>query len=406
MAEKEEKNGKRMEKYDLLKRLFFCVVLSVGLSGCGAAEDRALGNTDSMGQGQTEAFAELSTEQSEMYQQMTLYLQEGFRTHGVDGEYQAYFGQAECGGSNPDKCICNILLEGEGKLWGEIISCTYDEETGWYTFNGQDEPVLCGDDTYALYEDSDFAAELRENPVYRCLISAGTDLAYPVRYTSEGGPIEHEKLIEMPYSDAMAGLSYGVWPMLYTYQDDRLDTYITISYPQVFMGNEHKDTEAAVNSLIKEAFFYGYNEDSFNPRAAMYVDIDRSFIITRRDEEYLSMRIYEYNDYRGAVHPNEWETGITIDMRTGEALKLSDITGKDCSILSLLDSGAFECIWLWENDDGWIDEFRENTEQREASLSDFDSYFYLTEKGLGLITSMGRYYTNIEADFEELGLGE
>lgn len=37
-------------------------------------------------------------------------------------------------------------------------------------------------------------------------------------------------------------------------------------------------------------------------------------------------------------------------------------------------------------------------------LSAYDSYYYLTDTGLGLITFEGRYYTNLEAEFEDLGV--
>lgn len=61
------------------------------------------------------------------------------------------------------------------------------------------------------------------------------------------------------------------------------------------------------------------------PDEQIYTDIDRYYKITREDDRYLSMRIYEYNSPRRANHPNEWETGLTLDLRTGERVYLKDV---------------------------------------------------------------------------------
>ncbi len=130
-------------------------------------------------------------------------------------------------------------------------------------------------------------------------------------------------------------------------------------------------------------------------------------MITREDEQYLSMRIYEYNSSRLANHPNEWETGITFDMRTGEAVRLENVLGNDeteeLTLKELLDRGNFRCLWSWiPEDEDWIEKLKE--EKGDDLLSDYESDFYLTDTGLGLITSLYRYYTCLEADYEDLGI--
>ena len=57
-------------------------------------------------------------------------------------------------------------------------------------------------------------------------------------------------------------------------------------------------------------------------------------------------------------------------------------------------------MWFWENDTGeyWLSHFYRR--------SSWDSYFYLTDDALGLITEESRYYTLIEADFEDLGISD
>ncbi len=111
--------------------------------------------------------------------------------------------------------------------------------------------------------------------------------------------------------------------MLYTYYDDRMEVSITIEYLQI--SSDDSEFATVANENLKKAFFYGYASDDAEqllPQKKMYSEICRRYTITREDERYLSLRIYENNYFRGANHPNEWETGITIDMQMGEVLGL------------------------------------------------------------------------------------
>ena len=352
-------------------------------------------------------FAGLSPEQIDAYQQLTLYIQEGFRTYGIEGTYQAYFGEIE----GEDRKYVEILLEGEGELWREIISYTYDAQSGWYSFKGQSEGIFSKGSFWALREDASFVEEIRKNYVYQTQIAKNLDIAVPIHYDSENGPIEHDEWQIVPDSEWAGGY---VKPYLYTYYDDRMDIYITIEYPQVWLKDG--ELEERINAALRDAFFYTYGteEKEWNPGGEAYTEINRNYVITRADETYFSMRIYEYNSFRAANHPNEWETGITINMQTGEVLQLRDVIGDDWTPLSLLDTGAFQCLWVWkdgnENDEEssewWLQSVREQWENndRYGSLDALDSDFYLTQDGLGLITFVSRYYNPIEAKFEDLGV--
>lgn len=100
-------------------------------------------------------------------------------------------------------------------------------------------------------------------------------------------------------------------------------------------------------------------------------------------------------------------------MQTGEVLQLRDVIGDDRTLVSLLDTGAFECLWFWkdgnesdeESGEWWLQDVREQWENYDSdSLDKMDSNFYLTQDCLGLITSVSRYYTPIEAKFADLGV--
>ena len=367
--------------------LILCIFCGLSIVGCGDEENGAF------------AAPELSAEETDAYEQMSLYIQEGFRIYGIEDAYQAYFGAVE---REEEKFFCDILLEGEDELWRECISYTVDEENAWYTFQGQDERIFSGDSFWMLDEDDSFVADLRENYRYKVRIAVGTDLPAAVHYDSGSGPIEKRIWKEVPYRTVNTGYGYSVHPVIYLYQDERLDINITIEYPEISLSDEA--LEEKVNEALREAFFYGYySEDRLYPEESVYTYIGRSYLVTREDEGYFSVCIYEGNYTRGTVHPNEWESGVTIDMKTGEVLHLEDVIGEGRSVKSLLESGAFESLISWEGEQtqDWID--RLDLEEDEPP-SEYDSYFYLTEDGLGIITFQNRYYNCLEAKFEDLGV--
>jgi hypothetical protein len=438
-------------------RAVFCAFLCMVFAGCGdageAARERAGENlAESLGAELTETVSEEAIskrtvskatisegsisealkradalEFSELpgaYQQMALYIQEGFRRYQVEGSYRAYFSAIEnenrslwvdgkyCSSSeNTERrhSTCDILLERGGVWWNENLAFEYDEEADWYIFASQYEPVLSQDTFYAAEEDSSHVADILGNYVYEIEIARDAYMAVPIRYTSENGPVEKDERIYYPWTfqEEEKEHNYFVAPMIYSYRDERVDTDITIYYPQLKLYDEGNDIEEIVNRKLREAFFYGYGYEEGSvlvPDEQIYTDIDRYYKITREDDRYLSMRIYEYNSPRRANHPNEWETGLTLDLRTGERVYLKDVLGEDFTPEMLFGSGAFRELWGWEGDaEGeWFERLKEGVES--IDLSAYDSYYYLTDTGLGLITFEGRYYTNLEAEFEDLGV--
>lgn len=392
-------------------KIFSAFCLCALAAGCGYAGQMKTPDTG----GKAGAGTELSFEQADAYRQMALYIQEGFRTYDVEGTYQAYFGKIW---SYNNSCSCDILLEGENEWWEEGIYGSYDAESGWYTFQADYEPILLENagELDRLNKDSDFATKMRENYVYSTQISKDQNIASDIHYHSGNGPVERDFRKEVPATERYPG-TYS-WPYLYSYYDDRMDLYITIEYPQIDLDD--KTLEKQINEELRKAFFYSYDYDEegslLNPREEMYGEITRNYVITRQDETYFSLRIYEYNDFRAANHPNEFETGITINMKTGEVLGLQDVIGENWTPLLLLETGAFHCLLEeGENDeeagseslmqimqDQW--ERYERYATLEELHRDMKSCFYVTPDGLGLITNVIHMSVPMEATFEELGV--
>ena len=425
-------------------RLVLCVFLCMVFSGCGDVGEEAIERAgedlaESLGAGLTETVSEETLPEAlekvdtsefsqlpEAYQQMALYILEGFRKYQVEESYRAYFSPIEnndgslwvdgkyCGSSENIQgrySSCDILLESEDVWWSENLAFEYDAEADWYVFASQYEPVFSKDTFYAERDGSSDVEDILGSYVYEIGISRDADMAAPIRYTSENGPVEQDERIYYPWTFGDEGKEhdYFVAPMIYSYRDERLDTDITIYYPQINLYGERDDIEEIINGKLREAFFYDYGMEEGGmlvPGEQLYTDIDRYYKITREDDRYFSMRIYEYNSTRGAAHPNNWETGLTLDLQTGERVYLKDVVGEASTPELLLDSGAFRELWGWEGDDegDWIERLKERV--KSSGLSAYDSYFYLTDTGLGLITFESRYYTNLEAEFEDLGLEE
>lgn len=351
----------------------------------------------------TESDSRQDTEATSVYRQAALYIQEGFRKYNVKGSYHAYFAEPEASGEA--RYICEILLAGENGYWEERITYTVDED-GWYTFEGEYEPIMTEDAFAGMEHPDDHFAKLQENCAYETQIAMDTDLQTPIRYFSESGPtLLNDEQIGFFHDNwnQRTALHYYVTPYLYSYQDERLDIDIVIEYPQVSMEDE--ELESAINTKLREAFFYGYySDETLIPEKQVYGFINRMYKITRNDADYLSFRISEYNNYRGANHPNEWETGITINMHTGEVLRLQDILPEHVTVVDLLDSGAFTCLWEWsdEAETEWIQTIRDDYEHFSYTTEDYNDSFYLTEDSLGLITRASRYYTCLEARLDQL----
>ena len=55
---------------------------------------------------------------------------------------------------------------------------------------------------------------------------------------------------------------------------------------------------------------------------------------------------------------------------------------------------------LVKRNEDYLARYKESTKK----CSEYGSDFYITDRALGLITTESRYYTNVEADFADLGI--
>lgn len=343
------------------------------------------------------------TEYTELFLQELLFVQQGFRQHDIEERYMIYFAEPE---QSVDGLYCqDMLLEGEDQCYKEIISYTYDQNTNWYTFEGEFEPALVKETLFLLSDEE--AEEFKNAAVYQTELSAKSDIDAAIRFDIPSGPVVYDQIRdEGNWGDS------SLYTCVYVYQDERMGVDVEIEYPQYSIYADEIPEVEEVNQRIREAFFYGYGgAEEWSPAECMNANINRNCEITRADDSILSLCIYESNYFRGAIHPNTWKFGMTIDLKTGKLLTLRDIIGTDRTAKELTDTGAFHCLQIWRDGEMTPEMLQERDKEQveeavewvnEAGTDDF----YLTPDKLGLTSHIARYYVCMEAPLSEIGLRE
>ncbi len=310
------------------------LLFSLCFSGCSVQKDKALGNSADL------PSDTLAPETEALFSQILLYLQEGFRQHDISKTYQVYFtppDEAYTDDNGNTVMHCDLLLEDTDNngtksiYWYENVNYIFDEDSGWYTFTWQYEPVMTQDDSLAYDADSSHVAELLENYIYETALSVDTVIDTPIRYYAPSGPFIFDSLFAtfspFSFSKHMASSS----DKLYTYQDNRMGVSVIIHYPALHVSDS--DLTRTLNAHIRDAFFYGYNWNEepnlLMPERDILTSIERDYLITREDEQYFSICISEYNEVRRAAGPNEWKTGLTLSLETERFLRSAISSAKN-----------------------------------------------------------------------------
>ena len=315
-----------------------------------------------------------------LFTQELLFLQQGLRQHDIKGTYTVYFALPE---SDSQDCFAQkLLIEGSDGLWWERFTYTYGAQRDWYTFTGAFEPILLPPTARAEYAEADREEKeaFRAAAVRSAALCADTDIDAPLRFDVPPGPVTY------CWRQEEAVWESGMETYTYLYQDSRLDFTAQIAYPQ-FTADALPRAEE-VNGRLRDALFYGYPYDKtadWSPAELLYGEVQRTFQITRWDGRYLSLCVYEYNDFRQANHPNEWYTGLTIDTDTGAVLTLSDILGPADDLADALVPDAFQPLPPWDEDGEVLAAVLRSAIEQNAS-----DCFYLTDSTIVFIENAPR----------------
>lgn len=355
----------------MMRRLFLLLPAVLLLTGC-AAPPRTSGQWDAL------------------FAQELLFLQQGLRQHGVEGTCTVYFAPPE---TCPDLFAQDLLIEGTEGLWWERLTGTYDKERDWYTFTGSFEPILLPETVRGEYAETDREEKeaFRDAATARAELSADMDLPTPLRFDVPPGPVTYcQRQEEMDWGSAIETYTY-------LYQDLRLDFSAEIRCPRFAALPRAEE----VDRRLEEALFYGCPDgrnSAWSPAELWYGQVQRTFEITRWDGRYLSLCVYEYNDFRQANRPNEWYTGLTIDTETGDVLTPADVLGPDWPIEDC-GAGPFHSLPPWDMDGEEMLAALRTAVERNAS-----DRFYLTDSTIVFIDNSARQSRRLEAPLPALGL--
>lgn len=327
-----------------------------------------------------------------LFTQELLFLQQGLRQHGVEGAYTVHFAPPEADSQN---CfVQDLLIEGDDGLWWERFTCTYDAQRNWYTFTGTFEPVLLPLTVRTSYAEADLEEKeaFRAAAVRSAALCADADIDTPLRFDVPSGPVTYCRRQEETVWES------GMETYAYLYQDSRLDFTARIAYPQ--FTADALPRAAEVNGRLQDALFYGYPYGSsadWNPAELPYGEVQRSFRVTRWDGRYLSLCVYEYNDFRQANHPSEWYTGLTIDTDADAVLTLSDILGPADDLADAVDPDVLQPLPSWDADGEELAAVLRVAIEQNAS-----NCFYLTDSTIIFIENAPRC-RRFEASLSALG---
>ena len=343
-----------------MKREMLYAALALGLlAGCGTGPAEPTPT----------ATPALEHADAALYRQLALYIRRGLRDYGLPGEYTLSFGPVD------EREVYGVWVSGE-----ELESCGFykidwDPQSDWYVFTGLNEFFLVDDE---ISRDEDWET------VYTLELDTETPPAELEKFDSPPVPVETTFRHWNSFDPGKAARN------TYHYVDKRLGIDLMGEYPEFY---EEETVNAAFYGVMEDFFFTPeYGDDA---RTSPYTTLELTYRMTREDETFASARFYHNAYTRGAAHPSDWETGLTVDRETGQVLTLDDVLDWDGDAAALLERYDWKPSWTWEGNDGAgeIEYLIHN-----SSLGGF----YLTEDRLGLIMSFSRYYTPIEAPLVDL----
>lgn len=175
---------------------------------------------------------------------------------------------------------------------------------------------------------------------------------------------------------------------------------IHIQYPQI-SGLHDASLEKAINDLIKNDVWDSQVQDTIDAYQdeTIKLDLDMTYEVTLSTDEILSV-MYTGSAYiEGGVHPSNMFHAITLDLKDGKRLYLSDFTQIDSGLIQKVQQSKSVHNFVTDNemeDEALLAELRDNLigeiqDQDENFMiwdlkNQRDSAFYLTEDALVIRT--------------------
>lgn len=172
---------------------------------------------------------------------------------------------------------------------------------------------------------------------------------------------------------------------------------INITFPQIYFSNNYMQYDSEVEKNINKALFEQslMNDVSFLVGRDMrgLVEYNMDYVITKANEYVFSIQ------YQGQLysvnHGNNICSGITIDIRTGERIDLSEVITLDNTLIEKIRNGQIEYIDSAGYEEEFIIELVEEflTNYQEGLLDTYSCYF-LEDGMVNLIIQMSHGNSN------------
>lgn len=164
----------------------------------------------------------------------------------------------------------------------------------------------------------------------------------------------------------------------YTSHDDFIDVYI--EYPQISDYSDPKQ-EAAINQILKESALFNYKEMWTQER----LELHSQYSVVCRKPNFLSV-VFFGDVFPGPVRPSKIFHAVTVDLKNGKKVSLSDIVGYDRQLEDMFMSGKFTIRETDGENNGEInyDQFFHDF-NKSAYTPDHVNEFFVTDDKLVLI---------------------
>lgn len=190
-------------------------------------------------------------------------------------------------------------------------------------------------------------------------------------------------------SDELDTTMYEYSTLIYIDKEDIND--ISIQYP-VISGLSNKIKQQKINDTIKANALKVYNYYDYPDRE--HLDLDIEYLVSLKSDCILSIQYFGLGYIKGAAHPNKLFYTTTIDIKTGNRLRLLDLVNVEEGLLDMFVNGEFKplcpkqeesALELYKN----YDELKKlfiNADNMDYIGTDMQSdvFSYLTKDSLGI----------------------
>lgn len=204
--------------------------------------------------------------------------------------------------------------------------------------------------------------------------------------------------------DADAVQTDGYRYYTYRYRDQGTGLTLTADFLQTSGPEPCEGLNALLRrTAVEDAFAF---DTQYDARSWPNTDYDVECELTYSGRRCLSMCFYSFSCAYGAAHPNWERWGATVDLETGEPLRLGQIVDVGESFPDWVRAQKWTPLNHWLPDNSSDEEYAARLVEERLPFLPEDTLrdFYLTDDALVLIVWEGRYDTRLSVPLDDLTL--